>query len=129
MHTDARARVAFGVPALAAAIWGLAVASPAATPAQTELACTAWTEDSIPVNKERLEVTAKYAEPIGDSLSAKFPDSAQIVVVSAARAPDGEPQAAKLVMNTARAVPGKWKLTITGNSGECTGEVTVGPKK
>jgi hypothetical protein len=124
MHGSKHALPLIGVPVLASALW----LSTAASHPSTNLPppnCAAWAEDTVRAGKDRLELLVKYAEPIGQTLRANFPDSARIAVVSTARMPDGEPMAAKLLLNTTMAVAGNWELSLRGDTGECKGEVYV----
>jgi hypothetical protein len=120
-------RLAVGVPILAAFFWITGSPAPKSAPPAIANACATWAEDSVATKKDRVEFMVKYSEPLGEKITASFPKAAQIDVISAARA--AEPQSAKLVLNTVRAVAGKWVLTLTGDTQDCVGDIYVGVKK
>jgi hypothetical protein len=91
--------------------------------------CAAFMEDSIPAGSDRVESIVKFSEPAGDSLAASFPKEAGIAVIFAKRMSGDDPFSAHLVLNTVRAVPGQWKLTLVGDQTTCSGGVYVGKKK
>jgi hypothetical protein len=124
MLDPSKTRAAFGVSALALTIWSTTVAT-ATEDIPTHInECAAWTEQPIPPGKDQAEITIKYSEPIGDSLSVSFPDSARIQVIKASKG--REPLTATLLLNTTLAVPGTWKVEVRGKTNACTGDVTVG---
>jgi hypothetical protein len=129
MRIPSRVRPAIGVPLIAAGV--LAAAAMTSTPPVHRNAreCAAFMDDSIPPGSDRVESIVKVSEPTGDSLSASFPKESGIAVILAKRMSSDDPLSAHIVLNTVRAVPGQWKLTLVGNQNTCTGGVYVGKKK
>ncbi|HYV98019.1 MAG TPA: hypothetical protein VE967_11230 [Gemmatimonadaceae bacterium] len=91
--------------------------------------CAVFSDDSIPAGQTRAEVLAHFTEPLGDRYTASFPPEARIEVISAKHQDGDEPRSIRLVMNTATAVTGKWKLTLAGDMETCTGMLYVGKRK
>jgi hypothetical protein len=122
MHSPfSRSMVALGILAGSAWAGSRIDAAPASMP---HTACAVSVDEPIPNHRDATEVIAKYTEPIGDSLSARFPEDAH---VSVTRVKPGEEQlTAVLTLNTLQAVEGEWALTLTGQSGECQGKVNIG---
>jgi hypothetical protein len=120
------ARIAAGTVLAAGIAWlsiGAAMRPGSRQPIAT---CSTWIDDSILAGKNRTETMAKYSEPIGDSIVARFPDSARVQVVTARHAPHGDPLSVGLLLNTTLARPGQWTLTMSGENARCTGLVYVG---
>ena len=134
MRIPSRVRPAFGVPLIAAGLLASTIAMRSSPQPSTGVRtvsareCAAFMDDSIQAGSDRVESIVKFSEPAGDSLSASFPKEAGIAVIQAKRMSGDDPLSAHLVLNTARAVPGQWKLTLVGHQNTCTGGVYVGKK-
>lgn len=126
MRKPSNARIAFGIPLFAGLIWTLSAAVPTSAVSERTAACAVWTLDTIPIHNDRVEVIARYSQPIGYGLTAVFPEDAGVDVISTAPPMNGEPLAVLLTLNTMRAMEGKWMLSLYGDAGECTGDVYVG---
>lgn len=126
MPQSPRARTVAGVLMAAGVAWIATAASVRPATQHPDPDCSTWMEDSIVAGKNRVEALAKYSEPIGDSIVATMPDSSRVQVVQVTHAPNGDPLTAGLLLNTTLAIPGKWTLTLKGETTQCTGQVYVG---
>lgn len=94
-------------------------------------ACTATVKDPVAVAAAPVTIVAALSETIGDSLSASFPTESSVEVVKLA--PAGAPAAGdashsiELTLNTSKAKPGEWPLSLKGTRGECSGKIKVKP--
>src|SRR4051812_21025693 len=111
-------RLALALPVVAA---GFVASRPAARVARDHAPpdCAVWIEGVIPIVAVDTGVRVKYSEPIGDKLTASFPQEAQIDIVRISRVVGDEPMTARLAIRTVRAVAGQWPLTVRGETGQC----------
>ena len=119
---------------MAAVLLGVTVPIVHAAPVTTELelgACTATVRDSVAVAPAPVAVVAALSEAIGDSVSASFPAESNVEVVKLAAA--GAPAAGtannaiEITLNTSKAKPGEWPLSLKGTRGKCSGKLRINP--
>ena len=90
--------------------------------------CSVSTTDTVPIGLKSTILKARYTEMIGDSITATFPPASMITVAAVAHSTMDSPPSAEITLNTERAVPGKWHLSLKGDRGTCVGEVPVARK-
>jgi hypothetical protein len=79
----------------------------------------------IPRGEPRVTVVAQLSEDIGE-LQRVTPHAESGVEVSTARSAPGN--RLRLTLNTTEARDGEWTITALGETGECIGELEVGPR-
>jgi hypothetical protein len=122
MRTKALASVALAIPFVA-------FASLATNAAHNQSrACVISAPDTVRVGLKSTVLKAKYTEMIGDSVTASFPMLAKIAVFAVMNSTMDSPPSVELTLNTERALPGTWRLSLTGDRGVCVGEVAVATK-
>ncbi len=124
MQNKARKSVALIVPAIALATLAAHRAEPRVN-TLAPIACSVSTTDTVPVGLKATVLKARYTETVGDSVSASFPLESKIAISAVAPSTMDSPPSIELTLNTERAVPGKWKLSLKGDRGVCAGEVPV----
>jgi hypothetical protein len=83
------------------------------------------TGDSVAIAPTPVTVEAALTEAIGDSISATLPRESNVSVVKVAPASSATANAVQLTLNTSKATPGAYKISMKGTAGECTGDLTV----
>lgn len=113
---------------LGGAAIAIGAAAPDAQATQTRAtvsfgACTAKVSDSVAVAPTPVTVQASLTQAIGDSVSASLPPQSNVDVEKVAAAASGN--ALQLTLNTSKATPGEYTLSMKGTAGECTGQLKV----
>ena len=92
-------------------------------------ACSVKVDDEISVAAAPVVKKASLSEAIGDSVSASFPKESNVSVDKVDPSPDGAANTLQLTLNTSKAKPGDWTLSMKGTKGECSGKLKVTGKK
>ena len=113
---------------LGGAAIAIGTAAPEAQATQTHAtvnfgACTAKVSDSVAVAPTPVTVEAALTQAIGDSVSASLPPQSNVDVEKIA--PASGANALQLTLNTSKATPGEYTLSMKGTAGECTGQLKV----
>jgi len=82
-------------------------------------------DDTVGVAATPVVKKASLSEAIGDSISASFPRESNVSVDKVDPSPDGAANTLQLTLNTSKAKPGDWTLSMKGTKGECTGKMKV----
>lgn len=82
-------------------------------------------DDTVGVAATPVLKKASLSEAIGDSISASFPRESNVSVDKVDPSPDGAANTLQLTLNTSKAKPGDWTLSMKGTKGECTGKMKV----
>lgn len=82
-------------------------------------------DDSVAVAAAPIVKKASLSEAIGDSISASFPRESNVSVDKVDPSPDGTANTLQLTLNTSKAKPGDWTLSMKGTKGECTGKLKI----
>ena len=82
-------------------------------------------DDTVGVAASPVVKKASLSEAIGDSISASFPRESNVSVDKVDPSPDGAANTLQLTLNTSKAKPGDWTLSMKGTKGECTGKLKV----
>lgn len=82
-------------------------------------------DDTVGVAAAPVVKKASLSEAIGDSISASFPRESNVSVDKVDPSPDGAANTLQLTLNTSKAKPGDWTLSMKGTKGECSGKLKV----
>jgi hypothetical protein len=82
-------------------------------------------DDTVGVAATPVVKKASLSEAIGDSISASFPRESNVSVDKVDPSPDGAANTLQLTLNTSKAKPGDWTLSMKGTKGECSGKLKV----
>ena len=91
--------------------------------------CAVKVADTVGVAATPVIMKASLSEEIGDSISASFPRASNVSVDKVDPSPDGAANTLQLTLNTSKAKPGDWTLSMKGTKGECTGKLKVTGKR
>lgn len=120
----------------------LAILASSASAQEEDSACTAeLSPASIRVESPAIRVTARLSLDIGEITAVDGPDESGVRLSSAAeldlmaRAADADPEepvelsgdghTATLWLNTEDAAPGRYTITLEGETGVCTSDITI----
>ena len=79
----------------------------------------------VPRGDVRVTVVARLSEDIGEVTGATAQDRSGVEVAAAQPGPDRH---VRLTLNTTEANEGEWQVTVSGEQGECSGQLRVGSR-